>query len=41
MYLASTIDPGIIPKLNLKWVSEKEWVQLPQKVLEFDSVVRN
>jgi hypothetical protein len=41
MFLASTTDPGIIPKLNLKWVSEKEWVPLPQKVVEFDSVVRN
>jgi hypothetical protein len=29
MFLAATVDPGIIPKLNLKWVSEKEWVGLP------------
>jgi len=29
MWLASTKDPGIIPKLNLKYTNEKIFVKLP------------
>jgi len=35
MGYASTCDPGIIPKLNLKYTNEDQFVKLPVKILEF------
>ena len=35
MAFASTCDPGIIPKLNLKYTNKEQFVKLPIKILEF------
>lgn len=41
LIVASTTDPGIIPKLNLDYVSTDQYVHLPRRVQEFDSILRN